>query len=575
MSAPSDLNPAEPVRDRGDRAGTGAGRALRGRGGQRPRPEPNNREVTETGSSTRHGDAPALPLWAAVITAAVAGLAMDAAFPSLGWWPLAFVAIALSLLTLIGRSVPAAMLVGGVFGAGLFFPHLSWVTGFLADHDLAAVPWAAVAGAESVLVAVLSPLITIAYRPTRHGHAPGWLRVLGLPLLVAGAWTVRELVIGSWPYGGFPWTRVGMTQAGSPFAQVASWTGVSGLGFLMVAVSAGVLEAIRPHRSTLCREGRERQAGRRQVALGISVVTAALMLVIPQFPTVPAGTVRVGAAQGNGPAAYADDRRPGEVLDAQLAASEPLQDERVDLVVWPEGGVDSDPVADPRVALILNDAAASYGAPILLNAASADGDAVYNRSFLWTMQGPAGTHAKRHPVPFGEYLPDRWLFEALAPDLVGLLGREYVPGTDVPVIDVHDVATGVAICFDVVFDDVIREGAHNGAQVYMLQTNNADFRGTDENLQQLAFARMRAIETGRSVVNLSTTGTSQVFSPDGTVLASLPVDEPGVMIADVELRDGLTAGIVAGPWLETLILVATLVSLATLRLPDRSPRRTR
>lgn len=111
---------------------------------------------------------------------------------------------------------------------------------------------------------------------------------------------------------------------------------------------------------------------------------------------------------------------------------------------------------------------------------------------------------------------------------------------------------------------MIWEGAHDGAQVYMFQTNNADFRSTDENLQQLAFARMRAIETGRSVINLSTTGTSQVFAPDGTTLDSLPVDEPGLMIAEVELRDGITAAVALAPSIQGSIVAGTLLALALL-----------
>ena len=105
---------------------------------------------------------------------------------------------------------------------------------------------------------------------------------------------------------------------------------------------------------------------------------------------------------------------------------------------------------------------------------------------------------------------------------------------------------GLAICFDVIYDDVIWDGARDGAEVYMFQTNNADFRDTDENLQQLAFARMRAIETGRSVVNLSTVGTSQVIAPDGTTIDGLPADEAGHMLTDVPLRTGLTPAVVAG-----------------------------
>ncbi len=95
----------------------------------------------------------------------------------------------------------------------------------------------------------------------------------------------------------------------------------------------------------------------------------------------------------------------------------------------------------------------------------------------------------------------------------------------------------------------------------MFQTNNADFRGTDENLQQLAFARMRAIETGRSVVNISTVGTSQMITHTGQTSASLDADEAGALLEDVELRSGLTAGVVLGPWLQQLMLWGGLGAL--------------
>jgi len=100
-----------------------------------------------------------------------------------------------------------------------------------------------------------------------------------------------------------------------------------------------------------------------------------------------------------------------------------------------------------------------------------------------------------------------------------------------------------------------------GAQVLVFQTNNADFRGTDENLQQLAFARTRAIETGRSVVNISTVGASQIIRPDGSTIAALDADEAGAMLEDVELRSGLTAGVVLGPWVQQLLLWGGLGAL--------------
>ena len=204
-----------------------------------------------------------------------------------------------------------------------------------------------------------------------------------------------------------------------------------------------------------------------------------------------------------------------------------------------------------------------------MNAASSSGDDIYNMSMLWEQGGATQTHSKRNPVPFGEYVPDREIFESIAPSLIGLLQREYTPGADAPVFDVAGTKIGLAICFDVISDALIREAVVDGAQVYMLQTNNADFRGTDENLQQLVFARMRAIETGRTVVNLSTVGTSQIIAPDGTTTDAIGTDEAGAMVDDVELRTGLTPAVTLGPWLSVLIAWGALAALVLAGLHAR------
>lgn len=505
---------------------------------------------------------PPLPLWAAIVVAAVAGFGLDVAFPSVGAWPLAFASVALSLVTLIGRRAWSALLVGAVFGAAFFVPHIDWITRFLGDNALRWVPWAALAGLESLFMGVGAILIALAYRVSDRWT--GWARAVGVPVFVAAVWTLRENVMGSWPYGGFAWGRIGMSQADSPLASLSSWVGVPGLTFLVVVVSAMAVQAVR----ALISSARERRAGeassawRAWFAPVLPVVVLAVALpIVPQFPTTPAGTIRVGAVQGNGPTAYLDEREYLDAGRAQLDASQGVFSADVDVVLWPEGGLGADPRSDSQAAILLDAASALYGAPILMNAASAEGEDIYNMSMLWEDGEATQTHAKRHPVPFGEYVPDREIFERIAPSLIGMLQREYTPGTDAPVMDVAGARVGLAICFDVISDSFIREGATDGAQVYMFQTNNADFRGTDENLQQLAFARMRAIETGRSVVNLSTVGTSQVIAPDGTTVDAIGVDEAGTMIDDVELRDGLTAGVVLGPWISGIIAWGALAAL--------------
>lgn len=501
---------------------------------------------------------PLLPLWLALPVAVAGGAVLDLAFPDIGIWPLAFIGAAMTLVTLIGRSAWGAVAVGAVFAASFYLLHIVWITRYLGP-----VPWFALAGVETVLNAVGAILIALSYRWLPK-VAPGpWARVIALPALVAAAWTAREQFVGSWPYTGFPWARLGMSQSDGPLAELASWLGVSGLSFVMVFFTAAVIEALRL------------RVWRRARLAAPAAVAAALLLLIPQFPTTDAGTMRVAAVQGNGPSGYFDDREPYDVFRAQLAATQPVIGQDIDLLLWPEGGVDADPINNASIADALDDLSAAVDAPLLVNAATERGDRVYNTSILWRAgaENPLALHDKTHPVPMGEYVPDRWFFEALAPDLVGLIQREYTPGTNPPFVDVDGVGVGLAICFDVIYDDVIWDGARGGAEVYMFQTNNADFRGTDENLQQLGFARMRAIETGRAVVNVSTVGTSQVIAPDGTVIDGLAADTAGALLVDVPLRTGLTAAVVVGPAVQWLLGWSALPVLAALGLLVR--RRTK
>lgn len=494
--------------------------------------------------SDRRAPAPAvrplLPLWLAVIAAAGSGWLMDLAYPDVGAWVLAFPATALLLLALIGRRAGGALLVGLVYGIVFYALLVSWTSRYLGP-----VPWAALTVVEAVLTAVAAIPITLAYRWMPRAFPGEWGRLLVLPAVVAALWVGREIFVGSWPYGGFPWARIGMSQSASPMASVSSWLGVSGLGFLMVLLVAMLVEAIRL------------RAWRRPLRLRLLMpaAVAVLLLAAPAFPTTPVGSIRIGAVQGNGPTGYFDERPPYSVIDAQTEATEPLFGRDVDLLVWPEGSIDADPFQSPSLARRLSLVAARADAPLLANAATSRGEEYFNTSMLWTQEGTAEqSHDKRHPVPFGEYVPDRPFFNALAPDLIGLIQREYTPGENSTVIDVDGTVLGLAICFDVIYDDVITGGIGEGAQAFVFQTNNADFRGTDENLQQLAIARMRAIETGRSVVNISTVGTSQMIRPDGSTLTALDADEAGAMLENVELRSGLTAGVVLGPWLQQILL---------------------
>ncbi len=522
-----------------------------------PLPTPAPAAAPEQETPRRTVAAWSLPVWAAVLASAAAGLLLDLASAPVGWWPLTFVSVTVALVALIGRSIGGALLVGTVFGAVFYTTHLVWVGEFLGP-----VPWLALAGLEAVLFGAGAVPIALAYRWTARYPARGLVQLLAVPPLIGVLWTAREVVMGAWPYSGFPWARLGMTQVGGPLAEAVSWTSVTGLSLLIVILCASVVQWIR--------------AGGIRFMLGLhpAVSVAALLVIAPQFPTAPAGEFRVGWVQGNGPTGYFDDKVPGDVLAVQTAATVPLYGQPMDLLAWPEGGVDADPLSDPAAAEALDRVVRSAGAPLLMNAATTRGDDVFNTSLLWTAD-PTGRqwHDKVNPVPFGEYVPDRWFYELIVPDLVGLIQREYTPGSNPPLVQVGDVGVGLAICFDVIYDAVIWDGARAGAEVFVFQTNNADFRGTDENLQQLAFARMRAIETGRAVVNVSTVGTSQVITPDGTTVDSIGVDTVDASITTVPLRTGLTPAVILGPWLTALIVLAAAGALTAAGFSHRARTR--
>jgi apolipoprotein N-acyltransferase len=402
---------------------------------------------------------------------------------------------------------------------------------------------------------------------------------------------------------------------------------VSGVGFLMVLVVAIAVAAVQEGRRTL--RGRSAAwhrpwidggngmwsagvssgaaasgvstpgfstAGRGFHALTratIAVAALTVLVVIPAWPTHIQGTLRVGAVQGDTKAGYFDPPPNfGDNLLGQIAATQPVYDRKVDVVVWPEGASDVDPLEDSNAAELWNQVAERADAPLVGGTITTrttveHGKQVtryYNTSLLWEAgKGAVDYYDKKHPVPFGEYVPDRSFWRQFAPDLIDLIQREYTPGTTDEVMNlgtakssgVSDVLAGIAICFDIVDDQLMTDMVRQGADVVLAQTNNADFGRTDESVQQLAIARIRAEELGRSVVNISTVGTSAVIAPDGSVSHQLPVYTPEVIVDDVPLATGTTPAVAGGrqfEWLVCGIGIGALLATATVR-GGRSRRR--
>lgn len=265
-----------------------------------------------------------------------------------------------------------------------------------------------------------------------------------------------------------------------------------------------------------------------------------------------------------------------EVLNNHLTGTYALAEDfagELDVVLWPENGSDLDPQTTPDVADGLDAAATAVGAPILVGAQEfPETGGRYNVSLLWQAgNGVIGRYAKQHPAPFGEYIPMR-PFVSLLSDQVDRVTTDMIAAVNPPYVDVPSrlgqgaYRLGVAICFEVAYDEIVRDAVLRGAQVLVVPTNNASFGFTAESTQQLAMSRVQAMTTGRATVQISTVGVSGVIAPDGAVVRRTGLFTADEFVAHLPLRSSITPAVAAGYWpgwiaggLAVVLVVAGLV----------------
>lgn len=499
---------------------------------------------------------PSRPL--TLLLALVGGLVTDAAFPDRGWWPLAFVGVAALFWALRRDGARWGFLVGLVWGLAFFLPHLWW-----ANYATETVPWVALSVMEACFVAVLGAAWVWARRRPWLAARP-WAQAVGFALLFVGVEQARTEV----PFGGFPWGRLAFSQVGSPLGR-AAWLGGEVLVSLLVAL-AGSLLAV----AVLALVRRRDVVTGAVVPVAVAGALVAAPLLVPLDTRAEAGTLAVGGVQGNvGEPGLGSFANRAEVLNNHLQGTVALLDQvepgDLDVVLWPENGSDLDPQTAPDVARAIDDAAREVGAPILVGAQEyPETGGRYNVSLLWEPgAGVVDRYAKQHPAPFGEYIPLRSLLRIFS-DQVDRVSIDMIPGTETGVVDLvserlgRTVPLGVVICFEVAYDGLVNDAVDAGAEVLVVQTNNASFGYTAESTQQLAMSRLRAVSTGRATVQVSTVGVSGIIAPDGTLLQSTGLFTADQLVADLPLRTSLTPAVRAGGWPGRVVELLALGLLA-------------
>ena len=498
---------------------------------------------------------PGLARWPSLAAAVAAGLALAGAFPPVGFWPLAIAGPALLPLAVWGKGRAATFALALACGVVSFVALLSWLV------NVAWYAWIALALIEALTFAILALAL------------PPLLRLRGWPLGVAGWWVSQEAVHDRFPWGGFPWGRLAMSQAGAP---TAGWAAIGGpplLTFLLalagacVAYLAVVTLVRRPDRGV--RWPRPAATAAILAALAVGAVLAGNL--VWAAPSGPGPTAVIATVQGDVPHARNLPKllRASTVTANHAAATIALaravaagRRPAPAIVIWPENSTD----IDPRLSAVTyqNIAAAvdAIARPVLVGAVLSD--PVRNAGQLWLPgRGPTKLYIKRQLVPFGEVIPLRGLLNTVT-SLPSLQPTNFTPGHRAVVFRAGRVRLGDVICYEVGFDNLVRSEVLAGANLLAVQTNDADFEldgQMGESLQQLAMARIDAVTTGRAVAVASTTGVSAIIAPDGHIVTRTKIWRRAELEARVPLRTALTPADRVGSLPELAIIALTVLGL--------------
>ena len=469
------------------------------------------------------GAVTALPLRTAAPVSVVSGLCLWLAFPDHNIWPLAPVGVALLAVAARGQRARTGALLGLISGLAYFGPTLHWSGVYVGN-----LPWIALTVLQALYIALLGLALPAAWR-TRAA-----------PVVIAGLWVAQEALRDRTPYGGFPWARLAFSQTSAPTVHLAALGGAPLVTFA-TALAGGLLAAGDRERAPAGGVGAVAvgRRGRRRRRAGCSCRCR------------PAGRpIQVAGVQGDVPTAGLDfDAQRAAVLDlhakgaenlaAQVAAGTRVQP---DVVIWPENSSDLDPFqeADAR-ATIQAAVDGDQGAdPRRRRAGQPAGQAEQRQHRLEPGHRPgarctsSGTRCRS--VSTSRTGPSSGTSAARSTWCRGTSS----PGTRSACCRSDRPRPGVAICFEVAYDDLVRDNVEHGADLLVVQTNNATFGYTDEAAQQLAMSRLRAVEHGRAVAQISTVGVSALIAPDGRIIQQTKLFTPALLQAALPLRTEIT-----------------------------------
>jgi apolipoprotein N-acyltransferase len=470
-----------------------------------------------------------------------AGLLLAAAFAPANVAPLAVLCPAFLFLLWEGAAPRAAAWRGFLFTGGTFLAGTYWL--YNSIHLVGQAPlWIALILMLGLVAIMGSYTALLGYAAARWGVASGPLRWL---VLLPAGWVVVEWFRG-WFLSGFPWLALGYSQLETPLRGYAPLSGVYGTGLAAALMAGAVVTLLLGRRAA------------RLAALGlVLVIVIAGALLARMEWTEPRGTdVSVALVQGAVPQSMkweAGQRERTLELYAGLTAPHL----GTDIIVWPEAAL---PALERDIRPFLDGlraAARGRGSDVILGQLRRDPQTGAYYNALLALGASEQWYDKRRLVPFGEFFPvpaqvREWL------RLMNLPYSDFEAGADdQPPLAAAGETLAPTICYEDAYASEQLQLVRNSTLLVNV-TNDAWFGDSTAPHQHLDISRMRALETGRPMLRATNDGVTALIAHDGTLMATLPQFQAGVLTGTVQPRVGHTPYVRFGNWPVLLIAFSGL-----------------
>jgi len=478
-----------------------------------------------------------------LVLAGASGLFIPLSFPKSDLELLAWIALVPLHWALDGKTKAQAFWIGWLSGTIAFTGMMAWVVTAMTTYGK--VPLPVSYGILLLLTAYLGLYVGL------YSAGAVWFRSL-IPrygfFVFPCLWVTLEL-IRTYALSGMPWGLLGYSQYRQiEIIQIADHMGVYGVSFLIVLVNVALAEFLSwlmPY----FRNFRPARLPWELAAMAALLVTLSwqyglITLSETPFSGIPRSSITVGVVQPNVDQAVKWDTAYREETLARFDRLTEKLGRATDLVVWPEAATPFVFEREPVYQLQLMALANRAQAPILFGSPAVRfypdrRPYLMNSAYLLAPDGQLlGRYDKHHLVPFGEYIPFKSSLLFFLDKLVEGIG-DFEPGTGSAVLTLtpkpkaatggkaeatpKPISFGVAICYEVIFPNLVRQFALNGAEFLVTVTNDAWFGASSAASQHFSMVVFRSVENHLAFARSANTGISGFIDPFGRIVEATPI----------------------------------------------------